>query len=91
VKPLGAGSTGRFVAGVHGALLVAVRSAPPSLWLLFPEPDDPIHILWLTTEVFEPGHALAAMVLRVHRKLHHRLGDRDDARRVWKPRNTDVV
>ena len=74
-----AGSATRSVVGI----------IPSALRPLLPQPDDPVHVLRLTAEILEPGHALTAMVLRVHRRLHHRLGDRDDAGRIRKPGDPD--
>src|SRR6516162_3403463 len=57
-------------------------SAPTARGLLLPEPDDPVHVLGLATAVLEPGHAPAAMVLRVHGDLHQRLRHSNQTGRV---------
>jgi hypothetical protein len=71
--------------------LAFFRLAPDALRLLFPEPYNPINILGFATLLFEDCHALAAVMLCMHRDLDKRLGDADLAGRVGKPmdvRNT---
>ena len=60
-------------------------------WFLLPEPDNPVDVFRLATELFQSGHALPAMMLRVHRDLNNRFGDRYGAGRIGKPRNCNDI
>jgi hypothetical protein len=62
-----------------------VGSVPPGFRFLFPQPNDPVNILWLAAKILEPRYALAAVVLRMHRYLDQRFGDSDVTRWIRKP------
>ena len=66
-------------------------STPVRRWFLSPEPDDPVHVFRLSAEFFQSGHALPAVVLRVHGDLDDCFGNRDGAGGIGKPRDRDDI